>query len=867
MPHAILLALIIAQANFKHDDAIAGVVIDEMKNPLEGIEVFLASGTNVEGETRVISATKTDAKGEFAFPRPGDQDLGGFLGALQIWTFDLQKGLNGRFVFPSAKISRQTIVCGSTVERVIRLKGPGDKPLAGAAIAPRSAFLSTETGEIHASEIPDVLFDRMRRTTNDEGKAALFPFQRSMKYCEVAIDSPETARQVLGIIEPSQDNMMEWKIEPAGALSGKIVDESAAPIAGRAVMIWSQSERGVLPRVHFPKEPIRTSADGTFVTPDCLIAGRRYRVSIAPDDDHDGFLSKWIKPDAKAERVIAIPTIRLSSLRSIAGKAIDRQGRLVADVEVFQSGDGSGKTTTRTAADGSFHLKGYRPGKAFVFARKPGFRFHGQLIDTNRSNITLSIARTTDPRDERMKTLQSPVKDAERKQLARRLIETYVEKAIASKDKRIDFNILLYPLLLIDLGDGMDAIERAGVEPRTRWTLYARIAPSLAATDLDEATTLVESIDDADYRSDAFLDLIDALPVDRVKDRRSLIDRALLHARGVRRPERRALLLGDIAERLIEIGDIDRAKPLFDEGLKIAENLPENERLFAGLFAARLARVDYPAARKIVDKIQDPRIHKRSIKNVIARAIVSRPDRAERLLAEISDPFDRAAVIERFCRVASKANPAIAEKLASLLDREMSVALARLYVAKNLWSTDRQAAEKSFNKALESIDSWMSMKPSVFLDISAFMPLAEEIDPAFVPEIFWRAAADRSPNPDPRIEWGSTMFDLSLFMARYDREVALVLIERELAIAGDELYSRPRLFLRLFEALAMIDPRRAFELIEKIPPAGANLDIYEGSNWTRVQIAVLLARPIESTWRIVWRLNSGLAEFEDRDIH
>lgn len=862
MTHAILLALIVAQANVKLDDTITGVVIDEKDKPFAGIEVFLASGMNVEGVTRVISATKTDAKGEFAFPRPGDQDLGGFLGGLQIWTFDPQKGLNGRFVWPMGKIPRQKIVYGSTVEQAIRLKGPGDKPVAGAAIAPRTVIISAETGEIHASEIPDVLFDRMRRTTNDEGKAALFPVQRAMKVYELAIDSPGTARQMLGSLDSSQNNIIEWKIEPAGKLSGKVVDESGAPIAGRAVTVWSQGERAVSPRVHFPTGPIRTNADGTFVTPDCLIAGLRYRVNVSADDEHDGFLSKWVKPEAKADQVVTLPTIRLSSLKSIAGKVIDRQGKPVADVEVFQSGDGPKKTTTRTAADGSFRLDGYRPGKAFVFERKPGFRFHGQLIDINQPMITLTIARTTDPRDERMKTRPSPVDDSERKKLARRLIEPYVDKVIASNDRNINKYFQIYSLMLIDLGDGMDAIERAKVEPIVRWTLLARVAHSLAAIDLDEATTLVESIDDADFRSNALLDLIDALPVDRVKDRRSLLDRALLHARGAPRPEMRALLLGDIAERLIEAGAIDRAKPLFDEGLKIAENLPDNKQFFAGLFAARLARVDYPAARKIVDKIKDTKMHKRAFKNMMVRAMESRPETAERLLAEIADPFDRAEVILHFCRLSSKSNPEVAEKLASMLDRDAFVAEARLIVAKNLWSIDREAGENSFIKAIKSVDSMMIQKRFGVFDIDNLLPKADAIDPSFVPEIFWRAVANRSAGEDPRIDSGSLAFFLSLYTARYDPEVALVLIERELSIAGDDIFSRPKNYLIVLQALAMIDPRRAVELIEKIPAPGANLDVNEESNWTRIQIATLLALPIELAWRSVL----SVSESESRDI-
>ena len=56
-------------------------------------------------------------------------------------------------------------------------------------------------------------------------------------------------------------------------------------------------------------------------------------------------------------------------LRTISGRVVDRQGKPVAGIEVFQSGDGPERTSTKTDADGRFTLGGFRQGPVFLFAR------------------------------------------------------------------------------------------------------------------------------------------------------------------------------------------------------------------------------------------------------------------------------------------------------------------------------------------------------------------------------------------------------------------------------------------------------------------------------------------------------------------
>ena len=57
--------------------------------------------------------------------------------------------------------------------------------------------------------------------------------------------------------------------------------------------------------------------------------------------------------------------------------------------------------------------------------------------------------------------------------------------------------------------------------------------------------------------------------------------------------------MGEVAERVHELGQLEKAKDLFDEGLKIASQFTDKTDFQRGMFAARLVLVDPPAAEAI----------------------------------------------------------------------------------------------------------------------------------------------------------------------------------------------------------------------------------------------------------------------------
>ena len=136
----------------------------------------------------------------------------------------------------------------------------------------------------------------------------------------------------------------------------------------------------------------------------------------------------------------------------------------------------------------------------------------------------------------------------------------------------------------------------------------------------------------------------------------------------------------------------------------------------------------------------------------------------------------------------------------------------------------------------------------------AMLPVVERIDPAMVPEIFWRHVASRPTSGNPRTISAYSPSHLIAHLAWYDREVAAALFEptreriehaedRELATWRAE-----------FLAWSLFDPRAAVARLEKVPVSD---DPDSNANAARIAVASSLGGP----------LRGALAEgLDDREI-
>jgi hypothetical protein len=106
-------------------------------------------------------------------------------------------------------------------------------------------------------------------------------------------------------------------------------------------------------------------------------------------------------------------------------------------------------------------------------------------------------------------------------------------------------------------------------------------------------------------RALALVHLADTLAAKERDRKLALLDRALLQARAATEEGDRLLRMGEVAERWFELGEVDKARGLFAEGLKVAQQLADKTDSRRGRFAASLALVDVPAALAIGKEFDD----------------------------------------------------------------------------------------------------------------------------------------------------------------------------------------------------------------------------------------------------------------------
>ena len=92
--------------------------------------------------------------------------------------------------------------------------------------------------------------------------------------------------------------------------------------------------------------------------------------------------------------------------------------------------------------------------------------------------------------------------------------------------------------------------------------------------------------------------------------------------------------MGDVAERWYQLGEADKAKALFAEGLQIAGKLTDKADVKRGWFAARLARVDLSAALAIAKDFDGDRSQARVLGSIVLRLVDQNPAEAERIWAQ-----------------------------------------------------------------------------------------------------------------------------------------------------------------------------------------------------------------------------------------
>ncbi len=836
----VLAVMILAQTS--GPPPIAGEVVDDQGKPVADVPVVFyvfpsVSGKEYQAEARAV----TDAAGQFRMNLPSTGRM--FITGINFLAYQPGSAITAKSYYPQP----YRLVMRKPEPRTIRVEGPDGQPIAGARITPR--VFDVFSGA--TAEIPESMAAPLAVITGPDGRAMINYLAARDQLVAARVVAEAIGTQDFLLVErpgrSSVEPVITIRLKKTSRLTGQIVDGAGGPVAGQLVEIWSKGGGGWLGpnRVDLRGGPLRTSADGRFQTPDNLLVGSTYRVVVrAPG--MDPIISAWI---AINEAPRALVPMKLRPLRSVGGRVVDRQGKPVANAEVFQSGDGPEQTQTRSAADGRFKLDGFRQGPAFVFARANGFRFHGQLIRDGEPEVTVELTRDAERPVRQMHMLAAPIPPEESRAMVRRLVEPVWKMVVEKGNDRTKFETLR-ALVDADPAGALHALESAKFSDKV-WEarIQTALAEVLAQTDPEEATSVAEAVADPAWRAAALSAVVNALRAPQRALKIALLDRVALHARSAPDTVRRLQWIGDAAEQLHELGEVEKARPLFAEGLRLANQMPNKTEYRRAYFAAQLAPIEPTAALAIAKEFKGARVGG-SFRVTLGIRMMDK-DPAETLWFWKEVHGIRGVGIQSVFSRLPMGDPARAQRFfdrSGALTSRAFLSDFYAFLALGLKAHDASASRRAMDEVLRTLDGLMQERPEqLTFHTNNLLPVIERIDPALVPEVFWRYVASRPPSGNPRTISVYSPADLIKRLAWYDREVAAAVFEssrdriehtddRELATWYGE-----------FDAWSSFDPCAAVARLEKISVAPV-----PSPNDIRVHVANSLSlsskRPMQTLW-------------------
>jgi hypothetical protein len=848
---SLLAAAVISQLS---SATIEGKVVDDHGNRVGSAPIVFFAPRDREGTAHAVElSSKTDGTGQFRVTRPPLRR--DHIARANIWVYHPGSALAAAPAYQSAP----TIALSKSEPRTIKIEAPDGQPIAAARVAPRVVLLASRN---IPDDVPDSLAESQTVTTGSDGTATLNYLTPGDRLVAARVTAESIGTQDFQLVKrPGRDGQgatITLRLMPTSRLSGRLRNRAGQPIANQTVEVWSGGAPNLATNpVGFKNGPLRTAADGSFQTPDNLLAGSSYRVVVRADG-MEPILSDWITIGEKPR--VLLPMI-LRPLRTISGRVVDRQAKPLVGIEIFQSGDGPERTAIRSGENGRFTLGGFRQGPVFLFARGEGFRFSGRLIKPGEGDVTVELVRKSEPPTRAMPMRPDVVSLEESRALAQQLIEPYWEGF--EKKKASDKATALRVLARVDPVGVLRKLEDMGLaNPGERAVIQLWAARALALIDPTRAEAAAEAIDFPDVRCIALLDVADALPETPADRKLALLDRVLARSKLVPGREARLSRMVAVARRWYELGENEKAKKLLSEALPDANLVPKYSSARAA-FTVQLARFDLKTALGIAHQFPD-------IGNWTGNALLrhiafhlarDNPAEAERVLEQVPAGFKREWIVPIIVWRMAAADPARAQRLTDESQRSCNHPQAYLFLAAGLKTRDPEAARQAFQTAMQGIDRLMADDSLLLEPEEVLLPLVEQIDPALVPEYFWRLVAMRPSIGNPRsVDEFSAALRTAL-LAWYDREVAAALFEPVRAWM-EHTDNLDRAFMG-FEAWSVFDPRAAVARLERMPTTPT----FElGADGARVWVAEMLGLPHDVRWQRLWRSYTEMSSVIDREI-
>lgn len=351
------------------DQILAGVVLDDHEQPVEGASVDFAGEGEHEGHGQ------TDRQGRFFF-----RDVGP--GLVRISASE-SKGGHG---ISDGKVGDTNLVIqlgspwrGPMVKEKTSLRIPGVVRDADGKPAPkmRLMVLPNEQGEI---------------TTDAQGRFSLFldaggGFQKLGQFVVFAFDPARHWAATLDLDEDTTN--ADLRLEPTWTLAGRVIDAGGSAITNaQAELVFHGAP---LPAPY--GSLVAVDRDGRFEIKG-LPPARSFGVNLTGKGYGRSYL-RVDTPDAGINRVEAEPVKLIAANLPLGGVVLDNKERPVIDALVQCSGEGQPIGEERSDSQGKFLVQGTCPGRVHITAKASKARFAYVAAEAGDTHV---VVRFADPR-------------------------------------------------------------------------------------------------------------------------------------------------------------------------------------------------------------------------------------------------------------------------------------------------------------------------------------------------------------------------------------------------------------------------------------------------------------------------------------
>ena len=278
----------------------SGVVVDPAGRPLPDVDVVLAGRMPTVGSFPTLARTITDAQGAFRL-EVGRQQLEGlrnFDGITWAYRPGRAVGLQPIELTQNGALPPVRSTLAAPLRRTVRIVGADDHPLAGVRIAPVRYATNGSRWLRDSFFTPDDRVSQLAVATGADGVATVPYLPATVELTWVRVDAPGIVPHAFPLPSRPGTDHFTLKLGRPARLAGSVFNDSGQPAASVPVEVRVENlyylprdpdenpkPAGLPSLIHFDSGPVRTGADGSFLTPPQLMTGRSYTIIIRPEGD------------------------------------------------------------------------------------------------------------------------------------------------------------------------------------------------------------------------------------------------------------------------------------------------------------------------------------------------------------------------------------------------------------------------------------------------------------------------------------------------------------------------------------------------------------------------------------------------------